>query len=104
MIDIVKIFQFVSDWAYHSESETWETEMSKIKSIPAAILLTLVLAVPALAGNIGSPGSIQPPPLPPLPASENIGSPGSPLPWNIDIPGTSSPGLVDLLIAVLSLV
>ena len=68
--------------------------MSKIKSNLAATLLTLVLTVPALAGNIGSPGCTEPPPPPPSSTtSGNIGSPGSP-----------AHALVDLLIAVLSLI
>jgi len=63
--------------------------MSKMKSTVAAAFLTLVLAVPALAGNIGSPGYVPPPP----PPNGNIGSPGSPV-----------PELVEILIAVLSLI
>jgi hypothetical protein len=67
--------------------------MSKIKSNLAATVLTLLLTVPALAGNIGSPGCTEPPPPPPSTTSGNIGSPGSP-----------APALVDFLIAVLSLI
>ena len=62
--------------------------MSKMKSTLAATLLTLVLAVPALAGNIGSPGGTPPPPAPPptsrmrkhrfawLTSAGELGSPG----------------------------
>ena len=67
--------------------------MSKIKSTVAATFLTVVLAVPALAGNIGSPGYVPPPPPPSEPTCGNIGSPGSPV-----------PELIDFLIAVLSLI
>lgn len=49
--------------------------MSKMKSTLATTFLTLVLTVPALAGNIGSPGVNEPPPPPPA-ALGNIGSPG----------------------------
>jgi len=61
--------------------------MSKMKSTLAATFLTLVLAVPALAGNIGTPGATPPPP-PPPPECETI----SPI------------GLIDILLAVLSLI
>ncbi len=46
--------------------------MSKMKSTLAATFLTLVLAVPALAGDIGGPAGTPPPPSPP-PASEDRG-------------------------------
>ena len=48
--------------------------MSKIKTTLAATFLTVVLTVPALAGNIGSPGATPPPPQPP--AVETTGLPG----------------------------
>lgn len=78
--------------------------MSKMKSTLAATVLTLVLTAPALAGNIGTPGATPPPP-PPPPAAEsgNIGTPGSPTLGNMSSAASSSPTLVDILIAVFSL-
>ncbi|CAN5789185.1 hypothetical protein BH18ACI4_BH18ACI4_15100 [soil metagenome] len=72
--------------------------MSKMKSTLAATVLTVVLAVPALASDIDTPGGTPPPP-PPTTTSGNIGSPGVSAPGNI-----GSPGLFDILIAVLSLI
>ncbi|MBA3355898.1 MAG: hypothetical protein H0U18_08160 [Pyrinomonadaceae bacterium] len=47
--------------------------MSKMKSTLAATFLTLILIVPALAGQIGTPGIPPPPP----PAEQGqIGTPG----------------------------
>ncbi len=73
--------------------------MTKMKATLAASFLTLALSIPALAGNIGTPGVTDPPPPPPPTTCGNIGSPGSPALGNI-----STPGLVDILIAVLSLI
>jgi len=61
--------------------------MSKMKSTLAATVITLILTVPALAGNIGTPGCTPPPPT----ACESVVS-------------ASSTGLVNILIAVLSLI
>jgi len=77
--------------------------MSKIKSTLAATLLALVFAFPAAAGNIGSPAEFPPPPPPPANEGGNIGSPASPVPGDVSSAGLSSPVLVDILIAVLSL-
>ncbi|MCM3902095.1 MAG: hypothetical protein ND866_10345 [Pyrinomonadaceae bacterium] len=77
--------------------------MSRMKSTLAATLLTLVLAVPALAGNIGSPGGTPPPPAPPPSTCGNIGSPGSAALGNLVSPGLN-PTLVEILLAVLSLI
>lgn len=49
--------------------------MSKMKSTLAATFLTLILIVPALAGQIGTPGLTIPPP-PPPDATGQIGTPG----------------------------
>jgi hypothetical protein len=76
--------------------------MSKLKSTLAATFLTLVLAVPALAGNIGTPGSTPPPP-PPDPC-ETIDSTGSSAPGDEGSLELISSELVDVLIAVLSLI
>ena len=73
--------------------------MSKMKSTLAATFLTLVLTVPALAGQIGTPGATPPPP--PPPATETC-SAGSLVPGETDTPGLVS--LVDILMAVLSLI
>jgi hypothetical protein len=77
--------------------------MTKMKSTLTATFLTLVLAVPALAGNIGTPGGTPPPP-PPPPACEETSSPSSPAFGGMDTLGLSSPELIDILIAVLSLI
>lgn len=80
--------------------------MSRIKSTLGATFLTLILAVPALAGNIGTPGGTPPPPPPPT-TSGNIGTPGG-IPPPPPPPTTSgiisTPGLIDILIAMLSLI
>jgi hypothetical protein len=81
--------------------------MSKMKSTLAAMSLTLVLAVPALAGNIGTPGGTPPPPPPPT-VNGNIGTPGAipPPPPEPTSEGPCTPGselLIDILIAVFSL-
>jgi hypothetical protein len=76
--------------------------MTKMKSTLTATFLTLVLAVPALAGNIGTPGGTPPPP--PPPACEETTSPSSPTFGGMDTLGLSSPGLIDILMAVLSLI
>jgi hypothetical protein len=79
--------------------------MSKMKSTLAATLLTLVFAVPALGGNIGSPGGTPtPPPPPPLTESGNIGSPGSPDPVGANSAPLSSKLLVDILTGLLYLI
>jgi hypothetical protein len=75
--------------------------MSKLKSTLTATFLTLVLAVPALAGNIGTPGYTPPPP--PPPATEITSSPTSSACGEMGTPGLSSTVLVDILMAVLSL-
>ena len=62
--------------------------MSKIKTTLAATFLTVVLTVPALAGNIGSPGATPPPPQPP--AVETTGLPGEPDSGNLCSPGLST--------------
>ena len=71
--------------------------MSRTNSTLAATLLTLVLAVPGLAGNIGSPGGSPPPP-PPIPEA-NVGSPGLLAPGELGLEFR----LIDILLAVLSL-
>ncbi len=84
--------------------------MSKMKSTLAATLLTLVFAFPSMGGNIGSPGGTPPPPPPPTTTIEGgtNGLPGSPVPAG-GVPvgqnpaGVSAPTLVDILMAVLSL-
>jgi hypothetical protein len=63
--------------------------MSKMKSKLAATFLTLVLTVPAVAGNIGTPGGTPPPP-PPTECVSDVSA--------------SSPVLVNILIALLSLI
>ena len=73
--------------------------MSKMKSTLAATFLTLVLAVPASAGVIGTPGGTPPPP-PPPPQMETCSS-GS---IALEETGTSelvSQSLIDILLAVL---
>lgn len=70
----------------------------KIKTTLAATFLTVVLTVPALAGNIGSPGATPPPPPPPA-VEEPIGLPGGP-----DSGDLCSPELINLLITVLSFI
>jgi hypothetical protein len=74
--------------------------MSKMKSTLAATLLTLVFAFPTLGGNIGSPGSTPPPP---PPSSEEGGNPGAEAPADMSSAALSSPVIVDILIALLSL-
>jgi hypothetical protein len=75
--------------------------MSKTKSTLAATLLTLVLAVPSLAGVIGSPASTPPPPPPTVEGSGITGSSGLQAPQSS--PELSSQMLIDILIAALSL-
>jgi hypothetical protein len=79
--------------------------MSKMKSPLAAILLTLVFAFPTVGGNIGSPGGSGPPPPPPTSDGE-LGSTGQPQPidlaGNAGPQGLSSPLIVDILMALLS--
>ncbi|MFN2510378.1 MAG: hypothetical protein ABR568_02910 [Pyrinomonadaceae bacterium] len=76
--------------------------MSKMKSTLAATFLTLVLAFPSLGGVIGSPGGTPPPP-PPPPITET-NSAGSVLPGETGTPGLVTSSLVDILMAVLSLI
>jgi hypothetical protein len=75
--------------------------MSKMKSTLAATFLTLVLTVPALAGQIGSPGATPPPP-PASDSCETIDSTGST--GDMESSGLISPEFVDILLAVLSLI
>jgi hypothetical protein len=77
--------------------------MSKLKSTLAATLLTLVLAFPSLGGVIGSPGGTPPPP-PPPPIAETICSPGLLGPGETDTSGLVTTSLIDILMAVLSLI
>lgn len=72
--------------------------MSKLKTTLAATFLTVVLTVPALAGNIGSPGGTVPPPPPPAP-EETTGLPDGPDSGNL-----CSPDLINLLFTVLSFI
>ena len=72
--------------------------MSKIKTTLAATFLTVVLTVPALAGNIGSPGAVPPPPPQPAP-EETIGLPVGPDSGNL-----CTPELINLLITALSFI
>jgi hypothetical protein len=72
--------------------------MSKIKTTLATTFLTVVLTVPALAGNIGSPGAIPPPPPQPAP-EETIG-----LPDGADSGNLCSPEFINLLMTVLSFI
>jgi hypothetical protein len=72
----------------------------KVKSTLAATLLTLVFAVPSLGGNIGSPGGTPPPPT----TVGNIGSPGSSMSTDISSAELDSSELVNILIAMLSLI
>jgi hypothetical protein len=72
--------------------------MSKMKPTLAATFLTLILTVPALAGQIGSPGYTPPPPPPPEPAlCESSSS-------DMDSTALISTELFDILVAVLSLI
>lgn len=73
--------------------------MSKMKSTLAATFLSLVLAVPALGGVIGSPGYVPPPPPPAEEATCDSSSPDSSEPV-----GLISPELIDVLIALLYLI
>ena len=72
--------------------------MSKMKPTLAATFLTLVLTVPGLAGQIGSPGYTPPPPTPPEGASCACSS------SDMDSTGLISTELFDILVAVLSLI
>lgn len=74
--------------------------MTKMKSTLTATFLTLVLAVPALAGNIGTPGYVPPPPPPPDPCETS----SSPAPGGTGSLELSSSELIEILIAVLSLI
>ena len=77
--------------------------MSKMKSTLAATLLTLVFAFPTVGGNIGSPGGSPPPP-PPTSDGGELGSQAQPQPLDVSGNTLSSPMVVDLLIALLSLI
>ncbi len=77
--------------------------MSEMKSTLAATFLTLVLAFPTLGGVIGSPGGTPPPP-PPPPVTETTSSPSSIVPGETGTPGLVTYSLVDILMAVLSLI
>jgi hypothetical protein len=72
--------------------------MSTIKTTLAATFLTVVLTIPALAGNIGSPGATPPPPPPPA-IEETTGLPGE-----LDSGNLCSPELINLLFTVLSFI
>ena len=77
--------------------------MSKTKSTLAATFLTLVLAVPSLAGIIGTPTNSDPPPPPPPLIEGGANTTGLP---QAQVPGNAEPSsqmLVDILLAVLSL-
>jgi hypothetical protein len=76
--------------------------MTKMKSTLAATFLTAVLSLPAMAGNIGTPGYTPPPP--PPASCQTVDSTSSPATEDMDFLELSSAGLVDILIAVLSLV
>lgn len=78
--------------------------MSKMNSTLAATFLSLVLAVPALGGVIGSPGYVPPPPPPAEATYENSSSPDSSEPGDMDSTELISPELVDVLIALLFLI
>ena len=76
--------------------------MSKMKSTLAATFLTVILAVPALGGVIGSPGGSPPPPPPPV--ADATTSAGPAISGEMGTPGLVSRSLVDILMAVLSLI
>jgi hypothetical protein len=72
--------------------------MKSLKAICTATLLVLILSVPALAGEIGSPGAPSPSPAPPC-STDSSACPSDANPGEI-----GSPGLADLLLALASLI
>ncbi|MCA1603668.1 MAG: hypothetical protein LC776_19185 [Acidobacteria bacterium] len=76
--------------------------MRNLKPICAAVILGLALSIPAYAGNIHTPGVINPPPLPPLAlnSTASIGTAGVTSAASED---TSTPDFVAVLLALLSL-
>ncbi len=78
--------------------------MRNLKPVCAAVILGLALSIPANAGNIHTPGFINPPPMPPPPlalnSTGNIGTAGVTSAASED---TSTPDFVDVLWALLSL-
>ena len=81
--------------------------MKTFKTICAAAILSLALAIPTFAGDIQTPTIINPPPPPPASVLGDIGSPG--VTGDMGNPGVTSsgdihtPGLVDIFLALFSL-
>ncbi|MGI9167876.1 MAG: hypothetical protein ACR2G5_16110 [Pyrinomonadaceae bacterium] len=76
--------------------------MRTLKSLFATTILGVVLSMPAFAGNISTPGVVDPPPPPPPPATQLAGNISTPsLTSNPD--NTGELGFADILLALLSL-
>ncbi|MDQ6654035.1 MAG: hypothetical protein M3Y84_15000 [Acidobacteriota bacterium] len=77
--------------------------MKTLKAICTAAILALALGVPAYAGEISSPGSPSPAPVPPaaVTSSGDISSPAvaSTAPGDVGFP----PGLADIVLALASI-
>ncbi len=75
--------------------------MRTLKSLLATTILGVALSIPAFAGNISTPGVVDPPP-PPPPATQLAGNISTPsLTSNPD--NTGELGFADILLALLSL-
>lgn len=74
--------------------------MRTLKSLFATTILGVALSMPAFAGNISTPGVVDPPP--PPPATESAGNISTPSPTS-NPDNTGEPGFADILLALLSL-
>ena len=81
--------------------------MKTLKTLCAAAIVSLALAIPTFAGDIQTPTVINPPPPPAASIRGDIGSPG--VAGDVSTPGVTSsgdietPGLVDIFLALFSL-
>lgn len=73
--------------------------MRTLKSLFATTILGVVLSMPAFAGNISTPGVVDPPPPPATQLAGNISTPS----LTSNPANTGELGFADILLALLSL-
>lgn len=64
--------------------------MKKLQQILAAVLLTFVFSLPAIAGHIGTPGATTPPSPEQSSVTGHIGTPGATATGDISFPGVDA--------------
>lgn len=64
--------------------------MKTLQRFCATVVLTLALALSALAGDMSAPGVINPPPPPPASSTVDIDFPGATVTGDMSAPGVSA--------------